>query len=353
MATPQTIRIDAVDATAFSEVIDVRSPSEFAEDHMPGAINLPVLDDEERRVVGDLYHNTSKFAARRTGAGIIARNASRHLEGHFSGKPTDYRPLIYCWRGGMRSNSLATILASVGWYVRVLEDGYKAYRRSIIDHLAVSFSGQAFQVVILAGLTGCGKTAMLHRMRRRGLQILDLEGLANHRGSILGLEPGTTQPHQKWFESCLCAELKTFDPARPIFVESESHRVGELYVPGPLWKQMKASPLVELEADLDGRVAFLIQQYAHFLENRAPLIQRLEALERARGEKSGRWREMAQNADWELLARSLLVDHYDVAYRKSRKNFLGARLGQVTLDSLDEASFDAGINRVLELAANA
>lgn len=353
--TPQLINIDEIqDFSEFSEVVDVRSPSEYAEDHLPGAINLPVLSDEERAVVGDLYHNQSKFVARRRGAQLVTQNISEMLAGHFAEKPGDYHPLVYCWRGGQRSNSLATILSAIGWRVRLLEGGYKAYRGSVINCLEEGFGNPDLRLVIVAGLTGSGKTQMLHQMKARGLQVLDLEALANHRGSILGNEPGSQQPHQKCFESRLVEILQTFDFSRPVFVESESHRVGELYLPGALWKAMKASPVVELTAEVEERVRFLREHYLHFQqdEDQERLIECLDVLRRLQGnERVEDWIALVKAGDWDALIRSLLVDHYDSAYTSSRSKFEGGILGEVRLSSLSEGDIEAGIDQVLAFSS--
>ncbi len=351
--TPQLISIDEIqDFSEFSEVVDVRSPSEFAEDHLPGAINLPVLSDEERAIVGDLYHNESKFTARRHGAALVTRNISEMLAGHFSVKPGDYQPLVYCWRGGQRSNSLATLLTAIGWRVRILNGGYKAYRSWVIRSLEEGFECPELRLFIVAGLTGSGKTQMLHQLRARGEQVLDLEALANHRGSILGSEPGSRQPHQKRFESRLVGALQSFDRSRPVFVESESHRVGELYVPGSLWKSMKASPVIELTVDLEERVQFLCRHYLHFQQDQDRLIECLDVLRRLQGNsRVEHWISLVRDGDWDGLVRSLLVDHYDSAYKSSRSKFEGERLGTISLDSLSESGIEAGVDQVLELSS--
>ncbi|MEM1293878.1 MAG: tRNA 2-selenouridine(34) synthase MnmH [Verrucomicrobiota bacterium] len=351
--TPQLINIDEIqDSSEFSEVIDVRSPSEFAEDHLPGAVNLPVLSNEERAKVGDLYHNQSKFAARRHGASLVSRNISEMLAGHLSEKPGDYHPLIYCWRGGQRSNSLATILAAIGWRVGLLEGGYKSYRSWVVRRLEEGFGSPDLRLVILAGLTGSGKTQMLHQMQERGVQVLDLEALAIHRGSILGNEPGIPQPHQKRFESRLVEAVQSYDLSRPVFVESESHRVGDLYVPGALWKAMKASAVIELKVDLDERVRFLRDDYQHFQNDQERLIQCLDVLRRLQGnEKVERWIALIQAGNWDELIRSLLVEHYDSAYVSSRSKFAGGTFGQVHLESLSEEGIEAGLEQVLDLSS--
>ncbi len=196
----------------YDGVIDVRSPGEFAEDHLPGSVNLPVLSDDERIEVGTLYRREGAFAARRAGAALVSRNIGRHLASHFAERPREYRPLVYCWRGGQRSASLATVLAAVGWRVTVLEGGYRTYRAHVLAELDALPRRFAFR--LLAGLTGTGKTRLLHRLAARGAQTLDLEGQAGHRGSVLGRLGA--QPSQKAFESRLLAALGGLDPRFPV-----------------------------------------------------------------------------------------------------------------------------------------
>jgi tRNA 2-selenouridine synthase len=203
---PQVVeRYFAADTPRFGVVIDVRSPSEFAEDHIPGAINLPVLNDEERTRVGTIYKQLNPFEARKVGGALVSRNIARHLEDHFADQPKEYRPLLYCWRGGQRSGSFALVLSQIGFRVAVLSGGYKTYRGEVLDGLRELPT--RFEFRILAGATGNGKTALLRAIAAAGGQILDLESLASHRGSLLGRELGSPQPSQKWFESQLHARL--------------------------------------------------------------------------------------------------------------------------------------------------
>jgi tRNA 2-selenouridine synthase len=231
---------DLASLAGFDAVIDVRSPAEFAEDHAPGAINLPVLSDEERAQVGTIYVQESRFRARRIGAAIIARNVARHLETSLADKPGGFRPLVYCWRGGQRSHAMATILSEVGWRTTVLDGGYRTWRRHVTARL---YDGEiALRFVVIDGQTGCGKTEVLGRLAALGAQVLDLEGLAVHRGSLFGALPGQPQPSQKGFESRLLGELEMFDPGRPVFVEAESSKVGERMIPPAVWLRMAVAP---------------------------------------------------------------------------------------------------------------
>jgi tRNA 2-selenouridine synthase len=231
---------DLASLAGFDAVIDVRSPAEFADDHAPGAINLPVLSNDERTVVGTIYVQQSRFTARRLGAAIIARNVAAHLEGPLADKPGSFRPLVYCWRGGQRSHAMATILSEVGWRTTVLDGGYRTWRRHVTARLYDGALGLRF--VVIDGQTGTGKTEVLARLAAAGAQVLDLEDIAAHRGSLFGALPGRPQPSQKLFESELLAQIDGFDPDRPVFVEAESSKVGERMIPPALWSRMALAP---------------------------------------------------------------------------------------------------------------
>ncbi len=300
----------------FDDILDVRSPSEYADDHLPGAISVPVLNDEERARIGTLYKQVSPFAAKKLGAALIARNIAQHLEEKFSDKPKSWRPLVYCWRGGMRSGAMAHILAQVGWNTAQLEGGYKNYRRHVLTELE-SLPRQ-FDFRIIAGGTGSGKSHLLQALAEQGAQVLDLEKLAQHRGSLLGRLPGQPQPSQKTFETRLWQVLRTFTLERPVYVEAESRKVGVLSVPTELIERMRASACVKVEVPLAARVSFLMQDYAHFLNDASLLTERLSLLVEMHGrELINRWCEMAQLHDWEPLVSELLTKHYDPAYKRS------------------------------------
>ncbi|HSW81841.1 MAG TPA: tRNA 2-selenouridine(34) synthase MnmH, partial [Usitatibacter sp.] len=224
VATPLSLR----ELAAYA-LLDARSPSEFAEDHLPGAINVPVLDDGERALVGTIYKQQSAFDAKRAGAPIVSRNIARHIETLFSQMPRTWKPLVYCWRGGGRSGSLAHVLRQVGWDAVRLEGGYKAFRKQVVADLEELPHRVRFRVV--CGATGSGKSRLLEALASAGAQVLDLEVMAAHRGSLLGELPDAPQPSQKSFETAIWTALSGFDPARAVFVESESRKVGNLRVP--------------------------------------------------------------------------------------------------------------------------
>ncbi|MEO7245308.1 MAG: tRNA 2-selenouridine(34) synthase MnmH, partial [Rubrivivax sp.] len=256
----------AANADRFDAVIDARSPAEFAEDRLPGAINLPVLDDDERRLVGKLYTQESALRARQVGAVLAARRIAGHLDGPLANRPRDWRPLVYCWRGGQRSGSLAWFLSQIGYRTLQLDGGYKAFRAVVRAELDMLPARHRF--IVLAGRTGSGKTRLLQRLAARGAQVLDLEGIAQHRGSVLGALPGRPQPSQKAFDTGVWQALRGFDPLRPVFVESESARIGRLRVPVALLDALHAQGEIRrVEMALPARVALLLEDYAHFIDD--------------------------------------------------------------------------------------
>ncbi|SAK90643.1 tRNA 2-selenouridine synthase [Caballeronia fortuita] len=302
----------------FGEVVDVRTPLEFAEDHIPGAINAPVLSNEERVIVGTMYKQVSPFEATRVGAAMVARNIAHHLDTLFADKPRNWRPLIYCWRGGKRSGSMTTWLNMIGWQARQLEGGYKSYRRDVIERLG-ALPGR-FRYVALIGHTGSGKTRLLKALDAAGAQTLDLEGLAAHRGSLLGALPGRAQPTQKAFDSALVQALSGFDPAKPVFVEAEGRRIGAITMPDAILDNLHAASCVQVEARREDRIAFLLQDYAHLFDNPAFFKAQLSKLVALHSrERVARWHRLIdENARADLFA-ELIDHHYDPAYGRSSK----------------------------------
>jgi tRNA 2-selenouridine synthase len=313
---------------AFGDVIDARSPAEYAEDHIPGALNAPVLDDEERALVGTIYKQRSAFEAKRAGAPLAARNIAAAIEERFAAKPRDWRPLVYCWRGGGRSGSMVHVLRQVGWNAVRLDGGYKAFRRQVVAELETMPLRLRFQVI--CGATGSGKSRLLEALAETGAQVLDLEILAAHRGSVLGDLPDEPQPAQKAFETAIWTTLSEFDPREPVFVESESRKVGNLRVPEALIAHMREGRCFRVETSNALRVQLLVEDYAHLIANPARLVEKLECLKDLHGaERIGRWKEQVADAAWEDLVNDLLADHYDPAYRKSMfRNYRGAQAAE-------------------------
>lgn len=307
--------LSSVDQIGADTIIDVRAPSEFAEDHIPGAINLPVLSDSERAEVGTIYVQQSAFLARKIGAALVAANASRHLQGPLVDKQGGWQPLVYCWRGGQRSGAFATILDQVGWRVHFVEGGYRSYRRQVSDLLYKSVL--LHRIRMIDGGTGTAKTKLLYHLQDAGAQILDLEGLAGHRGSLFG-GLDVAQPSQKMFETRLAAALGALDPTRLTWVEGESSKIGGRMVPPSLWAAMCAAERVEITAPLEARAAFLTTAYTDLTQDTAALIK---LIDRLRGYHATaiieEWQALARGAEWSVLAAALMQAHYDPRYKKS------------------------------------
>jgi tRNA 2-selenouridine synthase len=330
---------------SFSEIIDVRSENEFAEDCLPNAINLPVLNNEERAKVGTIYKQSS-FEARKIGAALVSKNISQYLSDRFADKDKNYSPLIYCWRGGQRSNSLALVLTQIGWRVTVLEGGYKTYRayvRQQLETLPLQFNYK-----ILCGLTGTGKTQILQQLARRGEQVLDLEKIANHHGSLLGQvwqEKLIAQPSQKRFESLLLNQLQQLDRQKTVWLESESNKIGEVYLPLFLWRQMKQASCVELQLPRAERVKWLLQEYPHLTNYSEILKDKLLMLKSRYGkEKLEQWHRFIDRSDYANLVQDLLENHYDLAYQRSLKNIYQKVEKTLSLQDLSPQSLEDAVS---------
>ena len=337
---------------AFDTLIDARSPAEFALDHIPGAINCPVLDDDERITVGTLYKQQGAFEARRVGGAMVAANLARHLRGTLADRPAHWKPLVYCWRGGMRSGSMVTWLRLVGWDAQQLAGGYKSWRRHVIAQ--TELLGPQLPLRVLCGPTGSAKTRVLQALAERGAQVLDLEACARHRGSVLGAWPGVAQPSQTAFETALVQALEPFDLQRPIYVEAESARIGRLSVPRPILQRLRASPCIEIQATPATRLAFLLRDYANLGDDPALLMQQLGSLRELHGKAvTARWQAWAQARDLPPLFAELMALHYDPLYARSQSTHLfdWAQRQTVHAADLSPAGIEALVDQVLELAA--
>ena len=346
----RTTDLTAAARAAFDVIIDVRSPAEFAEDHIPGAINLPVLDDAERAEIGTVYVQSSKFLARRIGAAKVARNIAAHLDGALKDRDGSFRPLVYCWRGGQRSGAMVAVMDQIGWPVTVLDGGYMTWRRKV---QAALYGEAAWSVVLLDGGTGSGKTALLPRLAERGVQVIDLEGLAGHRGSLFGAT-GRAQPSQKLFESRLFETLEGLDPTRPLVVEAESSRIGARTLPPALWSAMGRASVIELSAPVAARAAFSARVYADIAAD-------VPALEAALGrlpphhskETVAGWTAMARDGRTTDLAAALIADHYDPAYRRMSARRDRPVIGRVEMADVSDAELDRAADEVAALISTA
>lgn len=309
-------------AAEFDEIVDVRTPLEFAEDHIPGAINAPVLSNEERVIVGTMYRQVSPYEATRVGAAMVARNIARHLDTTFADRPRNWRPLIYCWRGGKRSGSMTTWFNLIGWQARQLSGGYKAYRRQVCELLDTQPS--RFRYITLVGHTGCGKTRLLQALHDVGAQTLDLEALACHRGSLLGALPGIPQPTQKAFDSRLVEALERFDPAWPVFVESESRKIGLVQLPLALLQAFHGGPWIQVDAARDERIAFLLDDYGHLFDTPDAFKAQLRRLIGLHSRDDvARWSELVDADARAGLFGELIDRHYDPAYARTYREQYG------------------------------
>ena len=325
----------------FDAIIDARAPGEFAEDRLPGALSMPVLDDEERARVGTLYKQVSVFEAKKLGAALVSKNIARHIEDHLLDKPKSWRPLVYCWRGGQRSGAFSHILREIGWDAHRLQGGYKSWRQHVIEQLALLPPQVKFLVV--SGATGSGKSRLLEALAMRGAQILHLEELAAHKGSVLGNLPGQPQPAQKGFESRLLAALSAFDPTQPVFVEAESRKIGRLQLPDALLEAIRGAPGLRIEASLAARVEFLLRDYDYAVADPAWLIERLGHLKGLQSNETlEHWRTLIDTRDFPALVEELLTRHYDPLYQRSQAHNYGSfgAATRYTAQRLDPAALD-------------
>ncbi len=336
------------DYRLFDEIIDVRTPAEFADDHIPGSINCPVLDNAQRIEVGTLYKQNSSFAAKKIGAAYVSENIARHLHTSFQDRPKNWRPLIVCWRGGQRSGAMTYVFRRIGWDAQQLEGGYKNYRKQVLATLSEIPCRMTFRVI--CGATGSGKSRLLQALALRGEQILDLEELANHKGSVLGVLPESPQPSQKMFETRLLVALQALDVERPVFVEAESRKIGSIQLPDSLLEKLRSGACINIEATFEARVDFLLRDYNYFVNAPDWLNTRLDVLRNLHSRETiGRWQDYATNAQWQALVSELLELHYDPLYRRSQQtNFNGMKTPQTfSTNNLTPA----GVNTLADLIA--
>lgn len=334
----------------FDTLIDARSPAEYALDHLPDAHNWPTLNDEERQTVGTLYKQVGAFEAKKLGAGLAAANIGRHIAAHVQDLPKNWKPLIYCWRGGKRSGSLALVLDQIGFQVSLLDGGYKAFRAALVENIDALAQLMDFRVI--CGTTGCGKTRLLHAIAEQGGQVLDLEALARHRSSVLGLMPGDTQPSQKAFDTGVWNALRQLDSTRPVYVESESKKVGNVAVPVTLMERIRASACINIDLALPSRIALLLEDYHHFVQDTHHFSQRLEALTQLRGKKQiDDWHAAIAAGNIATVVSELLSLHYDPIYLASiDRNFKGYAQGQkIELADHTQSTFAKAAEQILQI----
>lgn len=338
----------------FDDLIDARSPAEYTEDHLPGALSLPVLDDDERAQVGTIYVQQSRFGARRLGAAQVLRNIAGHLDGPLADRPGGWRPLVYCWRGGQRSGTFGWLMREIGWPAQTLAGGYRSYRRLVVQ--AMYDTPLPHRLVVLTGMTCTAKTVLLHKLAGTGMQVLDLEGIGRHRGSIFGAM-AVPQPSQRAFEGDIALRLAQFDPDRAVVVEAESSKVGNLIVPPVLWAAMCAAPRVDVVAPPAARAAHFPQAYPDLVADPARFAALVGQLRRLHGRAQvDRWQAMIAAGDMTGVAAGLMTAHYDPRYGKSQARFAARVVARQVFDRLDPAALDAGLAplaRALDAAARA
>jgi tRNA 2-selenouridine synthase len=335
--------------TSWDAIIDVRSPREFALDHIPNSINLPVLYDDEHQLVGRLHKTLGSFEAKVHGAHLVCKNIAEHIDQFWAKKQRRFRPLIYCARGGQRSASMATILGRIGWRVHVLKGGYKHFRKDIVGELETL--PQRFRWIVLQGKTGSAKTLVLQALAAVGAQIIDLEDLANHRGSLLGQYPGTNQPKQRFFESRIHHSLVSYKQEQEIYVEAESSKVGNLHLPKSIWEAMSDAQRIEIEVPASERVRYLVESYQYLTTNPELFSPLFETMNRRHGHGAAHTcYDLRRAQNWTALARELLKVHYDPAYERTTK-----RRDTKNIMSFDLSSIgDDAIHRLaLEIVQNA
>lgn len=336
-------------AHGFDDIIDVRAPAEYAEDHLPGAISLPVLNDAERAEVGTVYKQVSPFTARKLGAALVAANAARHLQSELADKPGGWRPLVYCWRGGQRSGSFAMILGQIGWRVETIAGGYKAWRALVVKSLYDT--PFPCPVIVLDGNTGSAKTDILKLLPARGVQVLDLEGLANHRGSLFGSLGA--QPSQKAFDSALAMAISRLDPNQVVVIEAESSKVGDCRLPPGIWKAMQGAPRIAIAAPLPARADYLTRAYGDLVADPAVLatvIDRLRPLHPA--DRIAAWQALVTDRKFSELATGLMLHHYDPRYAKHRAK-ADVSVKEIATDALGLSDLERLADQVAALAKKA
>ena len=322
---------------AINQIIDVRSPSEFHEDHIPGSANLPVLNDEERKLVGSIYKNDSPFKAKKLGASLISKNIAMHIKKKFINNPGSWKPLIYCWRGGQRSNAIAIILSEIGWEVFLLKGGYKTYRKEINNSLNSIINN--YKYIVLRGKTGTAKTKILEMIINKGGYALNLENLAKHKGSLLGKYPKSSQPSQKYFESLIYFELKKLRKNKPVLVESESSKIGNLYLPSNLLYKIENSPCIDIESNINARASYLVKDYSKFILKKNSFNELFLYASSKLGKKVvNKWKKNYENKNWKELALQLIVEYYDPLYSHKKNLKKNLSIESHNFKTLNQAS---------------
>ena len=330
----------------FDTIIDVRSPLEFAEDHIVGAINCPVLSDLERQKVGTIYKKESSFKAKIIGSSLTAKNIAFHIENNFMEKKGSWQPLIYCWRGGQRSKAFSIVLSEVGWRTNQLKGGYKEYRNQVINFL--DNIGPKLKITLISGKTGSAKTKILKSIENEGGQILDLEGLANHKGSLLGKIPDLIQPSQKFFESLIFNKIQKLNLKDKIYIEAESSKIGNIHIPKSIWKKMIKSPRIEISANVELRAKFLVSDYDYMCNDPTLINPIIKGLKNRLGKKLfDEWTNLIDRKKWFDLTKSFLENHYDPSYSSNTIKNDRKVIKKITATSLNNSDIKDIAKKIL------
>ncbi len=311
-------------------LFDVRTPAEFAQGHVPGAYNLPLFSNEERAVVGRAYKQVGPDAAMLEGLDFVGPKM-RHFVEEARRQAPEGKVAVHCWRGGKRSDSLSWLLEFAGFDVLVLEGGYKAFRRHVLEW----FEQETFNLVILGGYTGTGKTEILQRIREMGEQVIDLEGLANHKGSAFGALGEAPQPSVEHFENLLFHEFSRQDRRQRIWLENESRAIGRVYLPDGLWRQMRQAPLIHIEAPQQVRVERLLADYAGYdREELAASFKKIK--KRLGGQHLKAALEALERGDYEKAV-TIGLHYYDKTYNYGLEQRPAAKVSRLEVDRDDPA----------------
>lgn len=330
----------------FDTIIDVRSPLEFAEDHIVGAINCPVLSDLERQKVGTIYKKESSFKAKIIGSSLTAKNIAFHIENNFMEKKGSWQPLIYCWRGGQRSKAFSIVLSEVGWRTNQLKGGYKEYRNQVINFL--DNIGPKLKITLISGKTGSAKTKILKSIENEGGQILDLEGLANHKGSLLGKIPDLIQPSQKFFESLIFNKIQKLNLKDKIYIEAESSKIGNIHIPKSIWKKMIKSPRIEISANIELRAKFLVSDYDYMCNDPTLINPIIKGLKNRLSKKLfDEWTNLIDRKKWFDLTKSFLENHYDPSYSSNTIKNDRKVIKKITATSLNNSDIKDIAKKIL------
>lgn len=344
-----SLDIEVAEFATYSLVIDARSQHEYLEDHLPGAVNLPVVNDLEYAEVGT-KHKQDTHAAYLVGVEYSLLNIAKQLRPLIANYTPADRMLVYCFRGGKRSKLWADTLRTIGFNVDVLPGGWQAYRRWV--RAGLETLPPVLDYRVLSGSTGSGKTRLLHALQRAGHQVLDLEGLASHRGSLIGAVPGQPQPSQKYFDTLLFDVLRKFDPAMPVWTEAESKKVGRLQLPIALHAAMHRVAPLHVSAPMEERVRLWREDYPNLVADPVGMVELLAPLKPViGGEELAYWRTLANDGEVDVLFRRVMERHYDPCYQTSTKrNYKQLRNAmQLELRSLSYEALEVSAAELVDL----